>query len=111
MTMTVQVIIGLLRAAMMKKLPESKSFLIDGFPRALDQAEMFEKMVKPPEMVLAFDCPEVSAGLCSKDCKVTGMQCTGHKRSTDRGMQEGSTGGDYSMLQPEPRTSKHRSQG
>lgn len=66
MTMTIQVIIGLLRAAMVKKLPASKNFLIDGFPRALDQAEMFEKMVKPPEMVLAFDCPEVSPRLCSR---------------------------------------------
>lgn len=50
-------IIGLLRAAMVKA--GAKDFLIDGFPRALDQAEMFEKMVKAPEMVLAFDCPEV----------------------------------------------------
>jgi adenylate kinase len=37
----------------------AKNFLIDGFPRALDQAECFEKLVKAPEMVLAFDCPEV----------------------------------------------------
>lgn len=54
----VQVIIGLLRAAMVKS--GAKNFLIDGFPRALDQAECFESMVKQPEMVLAFDCPEVS---------------------------------------------------
>jgi hypothetical protein len=55
-----QVIIGLLRSAMMSRVPGgSKSFLIDGFPRALDQAQMFEKMVKQPQMVLAFDCPEV----------------------------------------------------
>jgi hypothetical protein len=53
-----QVIIGLLRAAMVKT--GAKDFLIDGFPRALDQAEMFEKMVKAPDMVLAFECPEVS---------------------------------------------------
>lgn len=52
-----QVIIGLLRAAMVKS--GAKNFLIDGFPRALDQAECFESMVKQPEMVLAFDCPEV----------------------------------------------------
>jgi adenylate kinase family enzyme len=55
-----QVIIGLLRSAMMSRVPGgSKDFLIDGFPRALDQAQMFEKMVKQPKMVLAFDCPEV----------------------------------------------------
>jgi adenylate kinase family enzyme len=52
-----QVIIGLLRAAMVKA--GTKNFLIDGFPRALDQAECFEKLVKAPDMVLAFDCPEV----------------------------------------------------
>eukprot|EP00879_Flechtneria_rotunda_P010196 GHRR01010659.1.p1 GENE.GHRR01010659.1~~GHRR01010659.1.p1 ORF type:complete len:366 (+),score=147.50 GHRR01010659.1:558-1655(+) len=51
-----EVIIELLRAAMIKS--NAKEFLIDGFPRALDQADMFERMVKPAELVLAFDCPE-----------------------------------------------------
>jgi hypothetical protein len=51
-----QVIIGLLRSAMVRS--GGSQFLIDGFPRALDQAEMFERMVKPAELVLAFDCPE-----------------------------------------------------
>ncbi|KAF6257174.1 adenylate kinase-domain-containing protein [Scenedesmus sp. NREL 46B-D3] len=51
-----EVIIGLLRAAMVRS--GASDFLIDGFPRALDQAEMFERMVKPAELVLAFDCPE-----------------------------------------------------
>eukprot|EP00879_Flechtneria_rotunda_P017197 GHRR01018013.1.p1 GENE.GHRR01018013.1~~GHRR01018013.1.p1 ORF type:complete len:147 (+),score=56.23 GHRR01018013.1:558-998(+) len=51
-----EVIIGLLRTAMIKS--NAKEFLIDGFPRALDQADMFERMVKPAELVLAFDCPE-----------------------------------------------------
>jgi adenylate kinase len=51
-----QVIIGLLRAAMVRS--GASDFLIDGFPRALDQAEMFERTVKPAELVLAFDCPE-----------------------------------------------------
>jgi adenylate kinase len=36
----------------------AKHFLIDGFPRALDQAEAFERIIAPPELVLAFDCPE-----------------------------------------------------
>lgn len=35
-----------------------KDFLIDGFPRALDQAEKFESEIKPCELVLFFDCPE-----------------------------------------------------
>ena len=37
----------------------SNKFLIDGFPRAIDQAETFEQEVKPPALVLFFDCPEV----------------------------------------------------
>jgi UMP-CMP kinase len=40
-----QVIIGLLRAAMIKS--GAKEFLIDGFPRAMDQAVRFEEMIKP----------------------------------------------------------------
>eukprot|EP00195_Chlamydomonas_chlamydogama_P001115 CAMPEP_0202920022 /NCGR_PEP_ID=MMETSP1392-20130828/76642_1 /ASSEMBLY_ACC=CAM_ASM_000868 /TAXON_ID=225041 /ORGANISM="Chlamydomonas chlamydogama, Strain SAG 11-48b" /LENGTH=381 /DNA_ID=CAMNT_0049613499 /DNA_START=89 /DNA_END=1230 /DNA_ORIENTATION=- len=33
-------------------------FLVDGFPRALDQAEEFEKSIMPCQTVLFFDCPE-----------------------------------------------------
>ncbi len=51
-----EVIIGLLRAAMVKS--GAADFLIDGFPRALDQAHRFEQMVKPCERVIFFDCPE-----------------------------------------------------
>jgi adenylate kinase family enzyme len=51
-----QVIIGLLRSAMVKS--GAKDFLIDGFPRAMDQAQRFEEMIKPCESVLFFDCPE-----------------------------------------------------
>jgi hypothetical protein len=40
-----QVIIDLLRAAMIKS--GAKEFLIDGFPRAMDQAVRFEEMIKP----------------------------------------------------------------
>ena len=35
-----------------------KFFLIDGFPRALDQAEQFESSIMPCKTVLFFDCPE-----------------------------------------------------
>ena len=42
-----QVIIGLLRTAMVTS--GAKEFLIDGFPRAMDQAARFEEMVKPCE--------------------------------------------------------------
>ena len=34
-----------------------KRFLIDGFPRALDQAVAFEATVQPCSFVLFFDCP------------------------------------------------------
>eukprot|EP00891_Asterochloris_glomerata_P004607 jgi/Astpho2/4607/Aster-00180 len=50
------VTIELLRKAMIKS--SANNFLIDGFPRALDQAESFEKEVKPCQLVLFFDCPE-----------------------------------------------------
>ncbi|KAG2444708.1 hypothetical protein HXX76_001452 [Chlamydomonas incerta] len=35
-----------------------KFFLIDGFPRALDQAAQFESSIMPCKTVLFFDCPE-----------------------------------------------------
>ena len=37
---------------------DGMKFLIDGFPRALDQAEEFEKEVIPCKLVLFFDCPQ-----------------------------------------------------
>ena len=55
------VTVRLLREAMQKS--SNEKFLIDGFPRAIDQAETFEKDVKPPELVLFFDCPEVRTSL------------------------------------------------
>jgi len=33
-------------------------FLIDGFPRKMDQALKFEEVVCPARLVLFFDCPE-----------------------------------------------------
>ncbi|NJR76076.1 MAG: AAA family ATPase, partial [Scytonema sp. CRU_2_7] len=50
------VTIGLLRDAMIKS--GGRVFLIDGFPRAMDQAEAFEAMIQPCEAVLFFDCSE-----------------------------------------------------
>lgn len=46
---TLQVTIGLLKKAMLKS--SSNAFLIDGFPRALDQAQSFEEQIQPCEMV------------------------------------------------------------
>ncbi|DBA72571.1 hypothetical protein WJX79_010793 [Trebouxia sp. C0005] len=50
-----EITIGLLKKAMLKS--GSSSFLIDGFPRALDQAQSFEEQIQPCDMVLFFDCP------------------------------------------------------
>ncbi|XP_027624813.1 adenylate kinase isoenzyme 1-like isoform X2 [Tupaia chinensis] len=37
--------------------PESRGFLIDGFPRELKQAKEFERLVgRAPNMVIVFDC-------------------------------------------------------
>ncbi|KAG5979647.1 hypothetical protein E4U55_004931 [Claviceps digitariae] len=57
-----EVTIQLLENAMKEALSSSSStkgrFLIDGFPRKLDQAYKFEDSVCPAQMVLFFDCPE-----------------------------------------------------
>ncbi|KAI0382031.1 uridylate kinase [Hypomontagnella monticulosa] len=57
-----EVTIALLEAAMRKILDETKTtkgkFLIDGFPRKLDQAIKFEEAVVPAQFVLFYDCPE-----------------------------------------------------
>lgn len=41
-----EVTITLLKAAMLSR-PEAVGFLIDGFPRELSQAEIFESQVRP----------------------------------------------------------------
>eukprot|EP00891_Asterochloris_glomerata_P004606 jgi/Astpho2/4606/Aster-00181 len=53
-----QVTIALLRKAMVKS--GARKFLVDGFPRALDQAEIFERDIKPCQLVIFFDCPEAT---------------------------------------------------
>ncbi|KAG5951151.1 hypothetical protein E4U53_003661 [Claviceps sorghi] len=63
-----EVTIQLLENAMTEALSSAPSssqtgnpkgrFLIDGFPRKLDQAYKFEESVCPAKMVLFFDCPE-----------------------------------------------------
>lgn len=59
-----EVTVALLSNAMAESLannPPSGTkarFLIDGFPRKLDQAVFFEKTVCPSELVLFLDCPE-----------------------------------------------------
>jgi UMP-CMP kinase len=51
-----EITISLLKAAMLAS--KKTRFLIDGFPRKMDQAEAFERNVIPSEFVLYFECPE-----------------------------------------------------
>ncbi|TPX35399.1 hypothetical protein SeMB42_g07182 [Synchytrium endobioticum] len=48
----------ILQAAMESCDADAPGFLIDGFPRALDQAVAFEEQIKNCKFVLAFECPE-----------------------------------------------------
>ncbi|CDS11913.1 hypothetical protein LRAMOSA04109 [Lichtheimia ramosa] len=55
-----EVTIALLENAMRESMEKSKTtrFLIDGFPRKMDQALKFEEVVVPSKVVLYFECPE-----------------------------------------------------
>jgi UMP-CMP kinase len=57
-----EVTVKLLENAMQSKLDEKKTtsgrFLIDGFPRKMDQALFFEDSVCPSRCTLFLDCPE-----------------------------------------------------
>jgi adenylate kinase len=50
-----ETVLTLLKEAMLKKAATSKGFLIDGYPRELDQGKRFEADVAPVECVLYFD--------------------------------------------------------
>lgn len=50
-----ETVLGLLRDAMIKKASTSKGFLIDGYPRELDQGKKFESEVAPVKAVLYFE--------------------------------------------------------
>ncbi|KAJ3202892.1 hypothetical protein HDU82_006998 [Entophlyctis luteolus] len=51
------IILKLLKDAIGKKINSSPGFLIDGFPRAKEQAIEFEKRICQAKKVLFFDCP------------------------------------------------------
>nr|KAJ3418359.1 bifunctional uridylate/adenylate kinase [Polyrhizophydium stewartii] len=51
-----EITIALLRIAMSKS--GGKRFLVDGFPRQMDQALKFEELVCESKIVLYFECPE-----------------------------------------------------
>lgn len=56
MEVTIQLLENAMKAAMEKE--KKAMFLIDGFPRKLDQAHAFERSVVPSKFTLFFDCPE-----------------------------------------------------
>lgn len=65
MEVTVALLENAMRDTMTKKTPppppreqQHHKFLIDGFPRKMDQALKFEEVVCPARLVLFYDCPE-----------------------------------------------------
>ncbi|KAL2213988.1 uridylate kinase [Sarocladium strictum] len=58
MEVTVQLLENAMTEAVQKSGGKKGKFLIDGFPRKMDQAHKFEEAVCPAKMVLFYDCPE-----------------------------------------------------
>ncbi|XP_078502793.1 adenylate kinase isoenzyme 1 isoform X2 [Lissotriton helveticus] len=48
-------VLDMLKDAMMAKANESKGFLIDGYPRDVQQGQEFEKKIGPPSLLLYID--------------------------------------------------------
>ncbi|GAB6021990.1 Adenylate kinase isoenzyme 1 [Chamberlinius hualienensis] len=49
------IVLDLLKEAMLKALPTSNGYLIDGYPREVLQGEEFEKQIKPSKLLLYFE--------------------------------------------------------
>jgi len=58
MEVTVQLLENAMTEALRKSGSNKGRFLIDGFPRKMDQAHKFEEAVCPAKLVLFYDCPE-----------------------------------------------------
>lgn len=56
MEVTIQLLENAMKDAIKHK--DNRMFLIDGFPRKMDQALKFEQAVVPSKFTLFFDCPE-----------------------------------------------------
>ncbi|CAH1994617.1 unnamed protein product [Acanthoscelides obtectus] len=54
----VEVVLELLKEAIIKALPTSTGFLIDGYPREKEQGILFEKNVAPVNLVLYFEASD-----------------------------------------------------
>jgi len=48
-------VLGLVKEAMLKSLPTSKGFLIDGYPRDVAQGEEFETTISPCKQIIYFE--------------------------------------------------------
>jgi UMP-CMP kinase len=58
MEVTVQLLENAMKEVVEKDKDHKGKFLIDGFPRKMDQALKFEEAVCPSKFVLFYDCPE-----------------------------------------------------
>lgn len=58
MEVTVQLLENAMTESLQTKGTTKGRFLIDGFPRKMDQAHKFEDAVCPAKLVLFYDCPE-----------------------------------------------------
>jgi len=55
-----EVVLDLLKEAMVSKLSSSKGYLLDGYPREAAQGEQFEREVAPCSLVLFFNCTDAT---------------------------------------------------
>jgi len=54
---TSETVLDLMKTAMLKEKDTSKGYLIDGYPRKVDQGELFEQIVAPCAACIFFDVP------------------------------------------------------
>lgn len=50
-----EVVLDLIKQAMIRSLPSAKGYLIDGYPREIEQGVDFENMIAPCTLILYFD--------------------------------------------------------
>ncbi|XP_019763510.1 adenylate kinase isoenzyme 1 isoform X1 [Dendroctonus ponderosae] len=55
-----EVVLDLLREAILSALPTSKGYLIDGYPREKEQGILFEKTIAPVNLVIFYDASEAT---------------------------------------------------
>jgi adenylate kinase len=55
-----EVVLELIKNAMLKEVASAKGYLIDGYPREVEQGEEFESNIAPCSLILYFDCSDES---------------------------------------------------